>query len=30
MLTNRDLQVIQSVAHYYTLTRAQINRLHFP
>src|SRR5207244_3091882 len=25
-----DIEVIASVAHYYTLTRAQINRLHFP
>jgi hypothetical protein len=30
MLTARDIQVITSVAHYYTLTRSQINRLHFP
>lgn len=26
----RDVEVIASVARYYTLTRAQINRLHFP
>jgi len=30
MLTPRDIQIIASLAHYYTLTRAQINRLHFP
>jgi hypothetical protein len=30
MLTPRDLAVLHSVAHYYTLTRAQISRLHFP
>ena len=30
MLTDRDTRVVASVAHYYTLTRAQINRLHFP
>src|SRR5437763_6985198 len=30
MLQLRDTEVIASVARYYTLTRAQINRLHFP
>src|SRR5437660_12743392 len=30
MLQIRDIEVIASVARYYTLTRAQINRLHFP
>jgi Replication-relaxation len=30
MLTERDQSVLVSVARYYTLTRAQINRLHFP
>lgn len=30
MLTPRDIQVVVSLARYYTLTRAQINRLHFP
>lgn len=30
MITSRDLAVVKSVAHYYTLTRAQITRLHFP
>ena len=26
----RDIEVLASVARYYTLTRGQINRLHFP
>src|SRR6266436_4216077 len=30
MLQIRDIEVMASVARYYTLTRAQINRLHFP
>lgn len=30
MLQLRDIEVMASVARYYTLTRAQINRLHFP
>ena len=30
MLQLRDIEVIASVARYYTLTRGQINRLHFP
>ena len=30
MLTDRDLTVLKSVAHYYTLTRAQVTQLHFP
>ncbi len=30
MLPPRDLQILHSVAHYDTLTRAQVNRLHFP
>ncbi len=30
MLQIRDIEIIASVARYYTLTRAQINRLHFP
>lgn len=30
MLQLRDIEIIASVARYYTLTRAQINRLHFP
>jgi hypothetical protein len=30
MLQIRDIEVLKSVARYYTLTRAQINRLHFP
>ncbi len=30
MLQLRDIEVLASVARYYTLTRAQINRLHFP
>ena len=30
MLTSRDISVVTSVAHYYTLTRPQITRLHFP
>jgi Replication-relaxation len=30
MLQLRDLDVLASVARYYTLTRSQINRLHFP
>jgi hypothetical protein len=30
MLQIRDIEVIASVTRYYTLTRAQINRLHFP
>lgn len=30
MLVPRDTDVLRSVAHYYTLTRGQINRLHFP
>jgi hypothetical protein len=30
MLQIRDIEVIASVARYYTLTRSQINRLHFP
>ncbi len=30
MLQLRDIDLIASVARYYTLTRAQINRLHFP
>lgn len=30
MLQIRDIEVVASVARYYTLTRAQINRLHFP
>src|SRR5438309_2425231 len=30
MLQLRDLEVLSSVARYYTLTRGQINRLHFP
>jgi len=30
MLQLRDIEVISSVVRYYTLTRAQINRLHFP
>jgi predicted transcriptional regulator len=29
-IATRDLEVLQSVARYYTLTRGQINRLHFP
>jgi Replication-relaxation len=28
--TTRDLDILRSIAHYYTLTRAQISRLHFP
>ncbi len=30
MLQLRDTDVLASVARYYTLTRSQINRLHFP
>lgn len=30
MIVLRDIEVIASVARYYTLTRAQINRLHYP
>src|SRR5438132_4143938 len=30
VLTPRDFAVVVSVAHYYTLTRPQITRLHFP
>lgn len=30
MLQHRDIDVLASVARYYTLTRTQINRLHFP
>src|SRR5437762_3337955 len=30
MLQLRDIEIIASVARYYTLTRGQINRLHFP
>lgn len=30
MLTPRDIAVLHSLAHYFTLTRAQISRLHFP
>ena len=30
MLQIRDIEVLASVARYYTLTRAQVNRLHFP
>lgn len=30
MLQLRDIEVIASVARYYTLSRGQINRLHFP
>lgn len=30
MLQLRDIEVLVSVARYYTLTRGQINRLHFP
>lgn len=30
MLQLPDIEVIASVARYYTLTRGQINRLHFP
>lgn len=30
MLQPRDLDILASVARYYTLTRTQINRLHFP
>lgn len=30
MITLRDTQLLLSLARYYTLTRAQINRLHFP
>ena len=30
MITSRDTAVLDSVAHYYTLTREQITRLHFP
>src|ERR1700676_4449669 len=30
MLQLRDIEVLASVARYYTLTRGQINRLHFP
>ena len=30
MLPARDIQILRSVAHYDTLTRAQITRLHFP
>ena len=30
MLQLRDIEVMASVARYYTLTRGQINRLHFP
>jgi hypothetical protein len=30
MIQLRDIDVVGSVARYYTLTRAQINRLHFP
>jgi len=30
MLQLRDIEVLASVARYYTLTRAQINHLHFP
>lgn len=29
MLTSRDIAVLVSLAHYFTLTRAQISRLHF-
>ena len=30
MITPRDTAVLASLAHYYTLTRVQITRLHFP
>jgi hypothetical protein len=30
MIPDRDIQILRSVAHYDTLTRAQVNRLHFP
>lgn len=30
MLTERDLAVLKSIAHYYTVTRAQVTQLHFP
>ena len=30
MIVLRDIEVIASVARYYTLTRAQINKLHYP
>jgi hypothetical protein len=30
MIQLRDIEVLASVARYYTLTRAQINRIHFP
>lgn len=30
MLTERDLAILQSVVRYYTLTRTQVTRLHFP
>jgi Replication-relaxation len=30
MLQLRDIEVLASVARYYTLTRSQVNRLHFP
>ncbi len=30
MLTQRDINVLVSLAHYYTLSRPQISRLHFP
>lgn len=30
MLQVRDIEILASVARYYTLTRAQVNRIHFP
>jgi len=30
MLQIRDIEVLSSVARYYTLSRAQINQIHFP
>lgn len=30
MITARDIHVVASIAHYYTLTRSQVTRLHFP
>ena len=30
MLQLRDIEVMASIARYYTLTRLQINRIHFP
>src|SRR5437763_1145612 len=30
MIVKRDQDIVESVGHYYTLTRGQINRLHLP